>query len=675
MNQDTTSFRLRPSAVASRQDVRTIARSAVYYAPKAALIFLTVFVIGVAVALLLPARYRSEARLLTLPGDYYAVRAQDRAANDSTESFKPEELANVEMQLLSSEDLQREVLTRLGIAQEGSPAMEKARKTFAKNLTIQRVDGANVIELGYSDASPDEAATRLKTLLDVYFANRAQVLASGRSTLIAQRRDAAEQEFNAADSALRSFQERNGIVDIEGQVNGAIAVDTALRQSLTSTRAELSQAQGSVSKLRRSSTVVPRTVELYRDDSEATKAIADMQSQILTLEAKRADLQGRYMADSPLITQVDKQISGLRTAITQQSGKLKEARRVGRNSYYDAANDRILQSDAAASGEAAKLNQLGQELADSQLRLRNLNEVAAIIARQRTKRDLAEERFRSLTKQWEDARAHELEATTGNTNVRIIQRPSVPDSRSNGLIPMIAGAIAAALAIAGAATLVMIARRDTYLDPEEARQGLGVPLTIDLTHSDAQDRDRLVRLPAFQDRPVDAGKPGRIVALVTADTAPYGRELGRLMQLLETQAAGPVATVSFEEAAYHLPDGSLAALMPARSTQGRIKVGSLAWTIDHTGERLLASLRNDYARIILLVPPVTAATVSEARDMRAIHAAALADDILLMVQTEVTKKAASETLIAALREYDANISAVVITGRKRKWPKFISALN
>lgn len=675
MNQDTTSFRLRPSAVASRQDARTIARSAVYYAPKAALIFLTVFVIGVAVALLLPARYRSEARLLTLPGDYYAVRAQDRAANDSTESFKPEELANVEMQLLSSEDLQREVLTRLGIAQEGSPAMEKARKTFAKNLTIQRVDGANVIELGYSDASPDEAATRLKTLLDVYFANRAQVLASGRSTLIAQRRDAAEQEFNAADSALRSFQERNGIVDIEGQVNGAIAVDTALRQSLTSTRAELSQAQGSVSKLRRSSTVVPRTVELYRDDSEATKAIADMQSQILTLEAKRADLQGRYMADSPLITQVDKQIGGLRTAITQQSGKLKEARRVGRNSYYDAANDRILQSDAAASGEAAKLNQLGQELADSQLRLRNLNEVAAIIARQRTKRDLAEERFRSLTKQWEDARAHELEATTGNTNVRIIQRPSVPDSRSNGLIPMIAGAIAAALAIAGAATLVMIARRDTYLDPEEARQGLGVPLTIDLTHSDAQDRDRLVRLPTFQDRPADAGKPGRIVALVTADTAPYGRELGRLMQLLETQAAGPVATVSFEEAAYHLPDGSLASLMPARSTQGRIKVGSLAWTIDHTGERLLASLRNDYARIILLVPPVTAATVSEARDMRAIHAAALADDILLMVQTEVTKKAASETLIAALREYDANISAVVITGRKRKWPKFISALN
>jgi uncharacterized protein involved in exopolysaccharide biosynthesis len=675
MNQDTTSFRLRPPAVGSRQDVRTIARSAVYYAPKAAMIFFAIFAIGIAIALLLPARYRSEARLLTLPGDYYAVRGQDRGANDAAEAFKPEELANVEMQLLSSEDLQRTVLTRLGTAANGSADLEKARKAFAKNLTIQRVDGANVIELRYTDASPDEAAKRLNMLLNVYFASRAQVLASGRSTLIAQRRDAAEKEFNAADTALRSFQERNGIVDIEGQVNGAIAVDTALRQSITATRAELSQAQGSVSKLRRSSGSVPRTVELYRDDSEATKAIADMQSQILTLEAKRADLQGRYMADSPLIQQVDKQIDGLRIAISRESGKLKQARRVGRNNYYDAANDRILENDAAASGEAAKLSSLGQELADSQMRLRNLNEISAIIARQKTQRDLAEERFRSLSKQWEDARAHELEATTGNTNVRVIQRPSIPDGRSNGLIPMMAGAIAAALAVAGAALFILIARRDTYLDPEEVRQGLGVPLTIDLTQSGAEDGHKLLRLPAFHDRSAGEEQRGRIVALVTADTAPYGRELGKLLQLLETQAPGPVATVSFEEAAYHLPDGSLAKLMPPRNAQGRIKVGSLAWTIDHTGERLLASLRGNYARTILLVPPVAAGTIEEARDTRAIHAAALADDILLVVQTEVTKRAASETIVGALRDYNVQVRAAVVTGRKLKWPKFIRALG
>lgn len=675
MDQDSTSFRLRPSAIGSRQDVRTIARSAVYYVPRAILIFLAVLAIGIALALLLPARYRSEARLLTLPGDYYAVRGQDKASSDSAEAFKPEELANVEMQLLSSEDLQRDVLVRLGVAAEGSAALEKARKGFAKNLTIQRVDGANVIELGYSDASPDEAAARLRALLDVYFTSRAQILASGRSALVAQRRDAAERELNAADTALRSFQERNGIVDIDGQVNGAIAVDTALRQSLTTARAELSQAQGSASTLRRSSASVPRTVELFRDDSEATKAIADMQSQILTLEAKRADLQGRYMADSPLIEQVDKQIGGLRTAIARQSGKLKEARRVGRNSYYDAANDRILQSDAAASGEAAKLGRLGQELADSQMRLRNLNEIAAIITRLRTQRDVADERFRTLTKQWEDARAHELEATSGNTNVRVIQRPSVPDGRSNGLIPMIAGAIAAAMAVAGAALFILIARRDTYLDQEEVRQGLGLPLTIDLTQASGGTGHRAIRLPALQERLAGEGKGGRIVALVTADAGAYDRELARLVHLIEMQATGAVATVSFEDAAYHLSSGSLTQLIPDRNAQGRIKVGSLAWTIDHTGERLLASLRGNHALVILLVPPVTATTTEEARNTRALHAAALADDILLLVRTEATKRAASETLVGALRDMNRPVRVAVVTGRKIGWPKFIQALG
>lgn len=662
MNNQTTTFQRRPAVVGTRQGWGSILRGAWLNARTAAIVFIATVLLAIVIALLMPAKYRSEARLLTLPADYYEVSGRGSENAGNAEQFKPEELANVEIQLLSSEDLQREVIAQSGSADDtaNAHALDEARKALARNLTISRVDGANVIELGLTARSPQEAQQRLDKLLDIYFETRARILTSGRTAMIAQQRDAAEKELAAANTALRSFQARNGIVDIDGQVSGAIAVDTALRQELAATKAGLSETLGNSSRLRGASSSVPRTVEIYRDDTEATKAIADMQSEILTLEAKRADLEGRYMAGSPLIAQVDKQIAGLRTAIGKHSGELREARRTGRNTYYDAANDRIMQSDAAASGQAAKLNSLNAELSASQLRLGKLNQIAEIVSGLQTRRDVAAERFRGLSTQLEETRSRELEATTGSTNVRVIQQPSLPDGRSNGPLLLIAGGILAGLMFAAATLFVLIVRRDNYLDGNEVKESLGLPIALDLTTPFSSTVP-----PAA--RPAGDGSRGRIMALVAADAGSYGNELTELANRLEARSGQPVATVMFEDAAYQLPDGGAGELISKRSGRQRVKVGSVAWSIDRTGEQLLDRLRQSYGWTILLVPPATGETC----DLRILRAAGPIDDVFVVVRTQTTPRSATEELLALLRKGNAAIRGVVLTGRRRDWPKFI----
>ena len=647
--------------VGTRQGWGSILRGAWLNARTAAIVFIATVLLAIVIALLMPAKYRSEARLLTLPADYYEVSGRGSENAGNAEQFKPEELANVEIQLLSSEDLQREVIAQSGSADDtaNAHALDDARKALARNLTISRVDGANVIELGLTARTPQEAQQRLDKLLEIYFETRARILTSGRTAMIAQQRDAAEKELAAANTALRSFQARNGIVDIDGQVSGAIAVDTALRQELAATKAGLSETLGNSSRLRGSSSSVPRTVEIYRDDTEATKAIADMQSEILTLEAKRADLEGRYMAGSPLIAQVDKQIAGLRTAIGKHSGELREARRTGRNTYYDAANDRIIQSDAAASGQAAKLNSLNAELSASQLRLDNLNQIAEIVSGLQTRRDVAAERFRGLSTQLEETRSRELEATTGSTNVRVIQQPSLPDGRSNGPLLLIAGGILAGLMLAAATLFVLIVRRDNYLG-DEVKDSLGLPIVLDLTTPFSSTTP-----PAA--RPAGGGQRGRIMALVAADAGSYGNELTELANRLEARSGQSVATVMFEDEAYQLPDGGAGELIAKRSGRQRIKVGSVAWSIDRTGEQLLDRLRQSYGWTILLVPPA----IGETRDLRILRAAGPIDDVFVVVRTQTTPRSATEDLLALLRKGNAAIRGVVLTGRRRDWPKFI----
>ena len=668
METDATTYRPRPAALALPQGYATIARSAIYHSRTAILVFLVTLVLGVALALVIPAKYRSEARLLALPSDYYAVGGRDKSGAEAGTSFKPEELTNVEMQLLSSEDLQREVARRSGMAAGTDAAsLEKARKDIARNLTIERVDGANVIELGYVARDPQQAARQLQTLLDVYFETRARVLTSGRSELIARQRDVAQRELDAAEAALKAFQEQNGIVDIQAQVTGAVAVDTALRQDLATTRADLSQTRGNAGRLRQESARVPRTVELFRDDTEATKAVADMQGQILALEAKRADLSGRYMQGSPLIEQIDKQIAGLRTAIDQQSGKLREARRTGRNTYYDAAADRIQQTSAAASGQAAKLDRLGQELSASQARLRDLNGIATTVGQLRTRRDVAEERYKGLTSQLEDARARELEASTGSTNVRVIQQPSVPDSRSNSRALLLIGAIAAGLLLAASVLVAMILRRDTILEASETVEALDLPVLLDLRQPLGASAAARIRSP-FGAAARERHQPGRILAVVGAEPGAYGPELALLLRLLGEQS-GDVAVLRFEEAAYRLERGALDRILPTSDGRSRFRIGTRAWASEATGDRLLASLRASFGWTVLMLPPADGAG-TEAESL--LGAAAMADDVVLLVRAEVSRRPTLQRLVERLRVSEAPLRGVVLTGRRIRWPRMLA---
>ena len=653
----------------SRQSWARVSRGAIRHGPKALLVFLATVLLGVVLALLMPAKYRSEARLLTLPADYYAVRGRDKADSGAAEAFKPEELANVEMQLLSSQDLQRDVLIRSGAPANDPVALERAREAMAKNLSIARVDGANVIELGYTAGRPQEAMARLQELLDIYFKTRARVLTSGRSQLIAQEREAARRQLDSADTALRSFQERNGIVDIQAQVNGAVALDSALRQDLAATRADLSQTRSNASQLRSSSAAVPRNVELFRDDTEATRAIAEMQGQILSLEAKRADLQGRYMQGSPLIEQVDKQIAGLRTAIGKQGGQLREARRIGRNSYYDEAKDRAMQSEAAAVGQAAKIGRLGHELSDSQLHLRNLNTIAGTVFKLQAERDAAQERFRSLTTQLEEARARELEASTGSTNVRVIQRPSLPEHRSNSPLMLIAGSIVAGLAIASGLLFFLIVQDEGFADASEVSESLGVPLVLDRSRALRDNRLASLLGPAADQH------RGQVIAFVATEASAFGEELASLIALVEGRDGGRVAVVSFEETAYALSGRSLAQLIPARKGRAWIKVGSVAWTIDSTGERLLACLRLSYRRTIILVPPVAASSVQVAYGAPGLVAAALADDVLLLVHNEATRRTFAKNLVEALRDMQVTVRGFILLGHRSSPNRFAAMLG
>jgi uncharacterized protein involved in exopolysaccharide biosynthesis len=673
--------RLEPAESASSIVSASARKSIYYYRRTGAMAFAAVLSLGLIAAVLLPAKYRSEAKLLALTSDYYDV--QTRSSDSKAEAFKPEEVVNLEMQLLSSHDLHREALRRIAGTPANSAELERERDAFTSSLLVTKASDANVIDLAFTAKDPARARAALDQLIAVYQQSRARLLLSGEVSQLTQQRDAARAELAKANNALQTFQQEHGVADIDAQIAGAVTVDTALRQRFSDTDVDLSGARGSLARLRASAGRVPETIELFRDDTEASRGIAEMQNQILQLEAKRADLAGRYMAGSPLIVQVDKQILALRQAAKQQSGQLQTARRTGRNAAYDAAVGQLRDGDAASAGNAAKRTQLTRELASSATRLQTLNGLAANIADLKLTREVAQDRYRRLARQVDDARARAENASTGGSNVRLIQAPNLPIRRSNPAWLIVAGAFIAALVISVVALFLRAIGRTVILDKVEAARDAGAPVIADLRtekalltgFGEAGRSDISAWIAALPRTPESAGC---VIAFVPSNPRVYD-DLCRSLRH-ELEGAGPcaVSLAIFGNVADGIdPDEAKRfqqTLLNSLSDNALVEINEQTWRSDPAAAKRIAMLRRAGRYVLMIVPPI-ALRDEEPSPSERLHAqiAATADQVVLLARTECTHRTSLRGLTALLTQFGRPPAGVILSGRRLTWPRYVTS--
>jgi uncharacterized protein involved in exopolysaccharide biosynthesis len=645
----------------------TLLKSAYYYRRTAYMVFAVVLALGVLAALLTPARYRSEAKLLALTSDSYDVGSN--TGDSKSEPFKPEEVVNLEMQLLSSHDLHREAVRRLAGAPSDPVVLERTRESFTKALSVAKAADANVIDLAFTDRDPARANAALARFIEVYQRSRAHLLLSGEAAQLEQQRSTAQRDLSAASDALRRFQAEHGIADIDAQIAGAVTLDTSLRERMADASAGLSGARGSLSRLRATARQVPQTIEMFRDDTEATKGIADMQIQILQLQAKRADLAGRYMAGSPLIVQVDSQLAALRQAVTQQTGQLQAARRTGRNNAYDTAIGQLRETDADAASQAAKRAQLSTDIAASGTRLRSLNGLAATITDLKLRRDVAQERYRLLARQFEDARGRTSDALAGGSNVRVIQAPNLPTARSNPAWLMIAGALFAALLLSGVVLLLRALGRRAVLDDAEAAADARVPVIADAREPFALAgpfAGTLARELAANDR--SSGERGRVVAIVASAAQDLDTGCPALIHDLDG-GEDNVAIVAVGSTRDGFDPQRFAAGLAKDAV---ISIGDHAWAIDDASAARIETLRLRYRWVLLVLPPISGDDALSLIARSRAQIAASAGQVLLLVRTEHTPRAAIRTVTALLDRCGKAPSGVILTGNRIAWPPLLT---
>ena len=625
-----------------------------FYRRSALLTLLGVFAVAALLALLLPPSFTARARLLTLSAGVYEMQARqgNAPAEDSAAAV------NVEMQLLASQELHRSLARNALGPAAGPDAISQWVRQFEAHLHLARIESSNVIELTYNDRDPEHAADSLRLLLAGYFQERANVLTSGRVAFLAAQRDKIREQLNSVDAQVTAYEQQNGVVDVTDQVSGAVTLDNRLREQQQEAEATLADNQKNVVVLLAKLKDVPSQMEFYSDDTEATHTLGTMQASLLELESKRADLASRYMVGSPFVQQADEQIATLKKTIAEQQKTLAAAHRTGHNTNHDTVENEAITAEASMAGAAARRNELSAQVGASSGRLKSLIAVSDTLTRLHAQHDLLAEQFKNYSEQVEQARVEQNQATTaGGTNVRVVEAPVAPSRRNNPPLLMLAAGLVSALLITAVTVFLLSSLRETFLSPQEAERGLGLPVLCALPAGAEKDASlRRYFGPVVAAIGAEPSRDRGKVILLLAPNARAGLDLTGTGLLAALEARNPGRNMLLA-----LTDSAEAVPKPGGAGSGP---GVRTFAVDGPREQLdamLRQMRGAYDCILVTAPPVSGCFES-------VEVSSLADAVLLVVQAEQTRKAVAETAIAQVSQMRARVDWVVLTGRRYHIP-------
>ena len=647
--------------------LRDLLNSAFYHRRAAMIVLAGVITLGVLAALLMPPRYTAEAQLLPLSTGVYDSR-ETNGPPQPGQALDPGSVANVELQIIGSLDLHRQLVSATLPAGAGSAQVNKALETFESRLHATKINDTNVIQLTYTDRDPQVAAQTLRRLISGYFAARANVLTAGRVAYLEGQRDKVKSQLDAADARLTAFQQAHGIADINAQIAGAVKQDDILREHAADATATLAEQRHSGAAIRHALGTTPAQVELYSDNTEAARALGDMRTQLLGLQAKRADVAARYMSSSPQVAQLDAQIASLDAAIRQQQAALVDTHRLGRNTVYDNAHDRLIQTEATASGQSGRAGAIAAQLAASAARLRTLDTTAQQLNQLRIDRDVLADAYKSLAVQVEQVRVQlNQDTATGNPSVRVIEAPTAPTKRNNPRSLVIAASVLAGLLLAGAAVFVLASLRDIFLVPAELERAMGLPVLAApmegaLRHHAASG---FGRLHAAMD--AHTGRDGKAILLVTdASFKALQKAAFGLGRDIHRRKPGRVLLLRFAARGWAFEQ---AGTMPVQTIEG-IDITTLSLAGVGDGQReahVIEALKQRYGYIIIVAPPLR-------EDISALNLAQSVDFVAPVVVSEKTRKPALTSLLRDLDQMGANLLGMVMLERRSHIPKAIYRL-
>ena len=272
------------------------------------LVFMSVFLIGLVITMILPTRYTANTRLLVRPGlEYAANPAIGQAAPGVL--LQQEAVIQTEAELARSPEVATRAIDGMGLARL-YPDLAKAKlrardrgayvidqealDVFARDLDVASTPGSSILYIAYAHQDPALAAATLNRVVTEYLAYRQEVMSGTGAAGLTEQRDVIEGRLAEADKALRDFLTMNNLSDFDAETDAARKQFADISDELAKVQVSLRESDGSrrSSSTIRALTVRSAALATQKQSAEARIAhLGTLESDYMRLKRDRDALQ------------------------------------------------------------------------------------------------------------------------------------------------------------------------------------------------------------------------------------------------------------------------------------------------------------------------------------------------------------------------------------------------
>lgn len=494
----------RPAKSEAQVSVRDVAGILFRHKLLLVVTFLAVVLGTAAITLLMPNEYEARMKIL-VKNTRSDVPITPEQTNGSTGNYFENDVSenqiNSEIELLTSEDLLKQVVSECGLyggssslsswlgLKEGPSSkatqIEEAARHLAKDLTITPVKKANIIEVKYTSRSPEKAAAVLHKVQNLYLEKHLKLhRPPGTYDFFKAQADQSEGQLQDAEKRLSSFQQSMNVVSLTQQKDQTVQKLTEARSKLLETEAFLREVSDRIAKGQQQlETLAPRVVTQSRALPNQYSA-ERLNTLIVELLNRRTQLLTKFRSDDRLVKEVDQQLRNTRAALEKASKETATEQSTDLNPLRQALEAELARGRVDQAGAAGRHEMLIGQVKGYEAQLSRLEGITAEYEDLSRQVKESADNYQLYKKKEEEARITDELDQNKITNVSVAEaavQPQLP-TRPNRQLNLILGVFIGALLSIGSVVIAEFLR-DTVLTPRELEMLTGKKVLVSLPNT------------------------------------------------------------------------------------------------------------------------------------------------------------------------------------------------
>ncbi len=460
--------------------------------------FITALTAAGLLAFLIPDKYESRMKILVRNTRVESpVTAGNEAPVDRNEVSESQIISEIE--LLKSRDLLEKLVKQTDLAKietnnaENDKEVEKAIFKLEKDLQINPIKKANIIEITYASNSPQTAAFVLKKLSELYLDKHLQVHhPPGAYDFFKNQATSYEQELRTSENQLSTFQQQQKVVDIQQQKELLLAKMVDANSKLKDLNGTIQETDKRIAELQNQLSGMERRVVTQSRTLPNQFSAERLNTLLVELRNRRIQLLTKFQPTDRIVKEVDEQIQSTSEALQKavQSTAVEQATDL--NPLRQMLESDLTRAKVEQQGRIALRGNLSGQVRQYQEQLTKLEKATTRHNDLTRQVKQNEGSYQIYAKKEEESRINDALDKQKFSNVSVAETPTVPQTpnKSSRTLALILG-LSFGLMIGLGSAFVSELLRETFITPQELEKftGYSVLATIPLQSSSIKELD------------------------------------------------------------------------------------------------------------------------------------------------------------------------------------------